>query len=389
MSSPETYRIDSPAGLGRQARIMERAIPNSVSVWPLMTAIVLLACCAGGRAWAAEAAPADWRIAQIDLDFRYDPKDPTVLDNKVDELIAGLKKDGMNAVFLQAFHDGGGDGKIKSVYFATTHAPVEAEVFDQAARRFQAAGFKVFAWMPTLSAQWLSRGDPGNLVQATKPEHLAWYNRATPFSRKTLDQLDGLFADLAQNTSIDGVLFQDDLFLNDFEDFSEAAKEVYQMRFGRPLTPDVRNNQADMTTWMELKTDALDALTSELVQVVRERRPEALFFRNIYSVLILQPESEEWFAQNFAKFLDLYDGVVVMAYPYLEDDVSDADAWVESLSKAARGLAGGKRSKVIMKFQTVNWKTNEVVSPEALAHWEALATENGLPSWALYPYPLP
>ncbi|MEY4934139.1 MAG: putative glycosyl hydrolase family 13, partial [Bacteroidota bacterium] len=45
----------------------------------------------------------------------------------------------------------------------------------------------------------------------------------------------------------------------------------------------------------------LFALSEHLKKAVRYYRPEARFSRNLYSDTLLDPRSEEWYAQNYQK----------------------------------------------------------------------------------------
>ncbi len=383
--------VYAPAKSTRAARRPWARIGGMPLALLLCAALVGAAAGAAGAATPPSSAAAATQTrglaaAQIDLDFAYDSHDPKVLDRRVDGLIARFRCERINAVFLQAFCDEDGDGETKGVYFATTHAPIKANVFNQAARRFKKAGFVVYAWMPTLSGQWLTKDDPGNLVRAFDPEELGWYNRATPFSRKTKLRLRALFADLARRNAIDGVLFQDDLYLNDFEDFSEAGKAAYLAKFHKPLAPSILKDQDDLDRWTDVKTATLNEITVDLMRAVRTYKPKARFYRNCYASIVLDPWSEEWFAQNFESYLRLYDGAVVMAYPYLEG-ARNPDAWVTSLVKKAKQRSLGRQGRVVFKFQTLDWKTEKKVSAASLKRWRAAAQRAGFVHYGLYPYP--
>ena len=72
------------------------------------------------------------------------------------------------------------------------------------------------------------------------------------------------------------------------------------------------NNDADLRNkWTKLKTKTLNDFTLELINVAKEYKGEIQTARNIYPTLITEPESEEWFAQNYNDFLSIYDYVVL------------------------------------------------------------------------------
>ena len=92
--------------------------------------------------------------------------------------------------------------------FLFSVAPVKADVFDHVTRRLQGRGFQVFAWLPTLSGQWLTREHPEDVVAAYEIKGKGWYRRATPFSQRVQEQLRTMIRELALRTPIDGILFQ-------------------------------------------------------------------------------------------------------------------------------------------------------------------------------------
>lgn len=313
------------------------------------------------------------KAAQLDLDMIYDAKDAAQMEENLNKAIERLLVSGINTVYLQAFSDDDGSGDVKSVYFHTEAAPVKADLFSHAVARLQEEGnFAVYAWMPTLAAQWLTADRVEDAVVAYNEENRGWYHRATPFSPQVEQRLEELFADLAAYSNIDGVLFQDDLYLNDFEDFSPAARQAFKQATGRELTAEILKEPGMMKRWTQMKTDALTNLTMKLAAVVRKYRPDAAIARNIYPTLITEPESEEWFAQNYNQYLQVYDYTVIMAYPYLEKEYEAPVAWLEKL--AAMALQDKNNAqKTVFKLQTYDWNKNRWLSARELKqHTEAL-----------------
>lgn len=51
----------------------------------------------------------------------------------------------------------------------------------------------------------------------------SWYERLTPFSEDVQNKVSILYEDIAINAQIKGILFQDDAYLNDFEDMHHLA----------------------------------------------------------------------------------------------------------------------------------------------------------------------
>ena len=330
----------------------------------------------------------DWRqrplrMAQVDLDQIYD-KDVRQMEENLRQLIERLTASDANCVALQAFADPKGDGVLEKVYFATKHAPVEADVFNHVAGRLSGAGFRVFAWFPTLGGQWLLTGHSEEAVKASEAEKAGWYQRATPFSSRVREHIRALANDLAAQNRIDGILLQDDLYLNDFEDFSPAAQAAYQREFGRALTPDVRKDAARMAEWSSWKTRELEAVANEVIAEVRKHRPEALSLRNIYAEPVLNPASEEWFGQNYAHYLQQYDVTVLMAYPFMEKQGKDPEGWLRKLTAAALQQPKSE-SKVLFKLQTYDWAGKRWLSRQEQLKQVAALRAGGARHMGYYP----
>ncbi|MDU4959569.1 MAG: poly-beta-1,6-N-acetyl-D-glucosamine N-deacetylase PgaB [Sporomusaceae bacterium] len=322
------------------------------------------------------------RAAQIDIDPIYD-EDPRQLALNIKLAIERLQQAGANTVFLQAFSDNG-SGNIDSVYFATEAAPVKAAVFDHIAAKMQEQGFSVFAWVPTLSGQWLSERYPAARVAACDSNAAGWYNRASPFSEEVAASLESLFSDLAAYSHINGILFQDDLYLNDYEDFSPAAQAAFQREFNRPLTPEALTDDQLRPRWTALKTRALDDLTGRLLAASRRYRPQLVSARNIYALSVANPASEEWFAQNYQNYLRLYDFTVIMAYPYLEKQNRQAGSWLAALADAALREPEAAR-KTVFKLQTYDWTDGRWLETREVRRWENILRRKGVQHFAYYP----
>ncbi|MDA4189243.1 poly-beta-1,6-N-acetyl-D-glucosamine N-deacetylase, partial [Escherichia coli] len=66
--------------------------------------------------------------------------------------------------------------------------------------------------------------------------------------------------------------------------------------------------------WTRFKSRALTDFTLELSARVKAiRGPHVKTARNIFALPVTQPESEAWFAQNYADFLKSYDWTAIMA----------------------------------------------------------------------------
>jgi biofilm PGA synthesis lipoprotein PgaB len=336
------------------------------------------------------------RIMQMDLDAVYDA-DPQQLERNIDVLTGRVQRAGADTVFLQAFNDSQGNGNTESVYFHTSSAPVKGDIFSHVVTRLKNAGrYRVYAWMPTMSAQWISNGYKGQaaeIIQGYKKDSTGWYHRATPFDPQTGRYLESSYADLALYNPIDGILFQDDMYMNDFEDFSSAGKAAYQQRFGRTLTPELIKDNASpaFNEWTDWKTTAITDLSKQLADTVHYYRPQAKMARNIYAMVVIDKGSQDWFSENYRQYLDTYDYVVAMAYPYMENqDFGSNDAkaaqWVHDFShKAFIGLTPREQDKVVFKLQAYDWAHKRKIPAAALQEQTQVLYQQGAKNVAFYP----
>ncbi len=305
------------------------------------------------------------RAMQVDLDLVYDP-DMDRMDMNLGKLIDRLAAMYVNTVFLQAFADPEGTGNIKSVYFHNSILPVRADFFSHAVHQMAIRKMMVYAWMPTLSIE-LPNSElneklkvreirEGEVIQSA-----SWYRRLTPFSKETSGLVRKLYEDLASHSQIHGLLFQDDAYLTDYEDFHPAALNKYAERFGSDvISEDLDKDSGLAKKWAQYKTEALIDFTNILKQGVRKYRPAALFARNLYGVVIENPEAESWLAQDYGLFLKNYDQVVVMAYPQMEE-VERPSEWLKNLVGRAKAMPQGLE-KTVFKIQTYNWKKEEWIN---------------------------
>jgi biofilm PGA synthesis lipoprotein PgaB len=305
------------------------------------------------------------RVMHVDLDFVYDP-DPAQQTQNVNRLIQRVYDMKISHVFLQAFADPQGDGRIKSLYFPNRRLPVRADLFNFVAWQLQTrAGVKVFAWMPVLSFDLdpslprVQRRDrqTGQLREATEP-----YIRLSPWDPQVRQQVTDIYEDLARYASFNGILFHDDAVLTDVDD---AGQDTTRQ-----------------------KSQTLIGFTHALSQAVKNiRGPQIKTARNMFALPILQPESEAWFAQNLDDFLAEYDWTVPMAMPLMESVPADgSDAWLTRLVNAVAARPGAL-DKTIFELQARDWeqKPQRAVADSQLAQWMRVLQLNGVKNYGYYP----
>ncbi|GAA4500662.1 poly-beta-1,6-N-acetyl-D-glucosamine N-deacetylase PgaB [Gluconacetobacter tumulicola] len=330
------------------------------------------------------------RMVQVDLDYVYD-SDPKQMSRNVDLLIQRVADLHANYVFLQAFADPAGDGNIKSVYFPNRWLPVRADLFNRVAWQLQTrGGARVYAWMPVLAF------DAPDL-----PHVLAWnphtgqgeinplqYRRLSFFNEDVRKRIIGLYEDLAGQAVFSGILFHDDALLSDFEDASPDALKAYESQGLPPSIGEIRGNPAYMRLWTRFKSQALTGFTMTLLQHVRAiRGPQVESARNIYAEPVLQPDSEEWYAQNLKDFLGTYDWTVPMAMPLMEEVPAGKDlSWLTGLVETIRSNKDGL-AHAIIELQTEDWRRHPAkpVADGTLVEWMKRLQGLGAGNYGYYP----
>jgi biofilm PGA synthesis lipoprotein PgaB len=310
------------------------------------------------------------RAVQIDMDLVYDPSSYEKTDKKLGKLIDRLVDMKVNTVFLQAFADPDGTGNIKSVYFANRVLPVKADIFSHAVHQMIIRDMMVYAWMPTLSivlpdkkfneSLRVSELNEGNV----RPSR-SWYKRLTPFSTIVRNLVRMIYEDLAAHSQIHGILFQDDAYLTDTEDYHPLAVSVYKDAFGEDILPDnLKRNPQHAMNWARLKTKTLINFTKEMMEGVRKYRPEAKFARNLYAPVLTNPKSEMWFAQNYQLSLQEYDQVVIMVYPQMEE-IKHPLVWLREMVNKAKKYPEWLK-KTVFKLQAYNWRRDTWIKDRIL-----------------------
>ncbi|PMR78659.1 poly-beta-1,6-N-acetyl-D-glucosamine N-deacetylase PgaB [Halomonas urumqiensis] len=336
----------------------------------------------GGKIWD----PANERVIHVDLDYVYDP-DPGQQASNLDALLDKVKSQQITTVYLQAFADPDGNGVAESLYFPNEHLPVRADLFNRVAWQLKKrAGVSVYAWMPVMA---FDLGDGHRYVSDANlgepnPDH---YRRLSPFVEGNREIIAEIYRDLGYYAKFDGLIFHDDAFLGDFEDASPAALSWYQEQWGLPGSiAAIREQDALMARWTRLKTRFLIDFTHQLTAEVSRFRmydTTALYTaRNVYAPVVLNRQSEQWFAQELEAFADAYDYTAVMAMPYMEE-AENADAWLKNLAEVAIGRVDA--DSLIFELQAQDWRDQTPVPSETLARWMRIIRQAGINQYGYYP----
>ena len=298
------------------------------------------------------------RVAQIDLDYVYDP-DPVQQNRNLGLMLDRIKALEISHVFLQAFADDDADGGADALYFPNRHLPMRADLFDHAAWQLKTrANVAVYAWLPMLSfvgdafdPEWrvLEHRDDGTVAPDPYSEP-----RLSPFSPVVRERIAEIYEDLATKAYFDGILFHDDGRLSDLEDFSGVSLAFYEAELGTEITPTVLQDDAGLKQrWVYLKERTLLDFSSELLARVRKFHPHAKSARNIFASALLDDEGSDYLAQDFDSFLHAYDFVALMAMPAMEG-AKDHEEFYEKLVAAVRRREEGLE-RTIFELQTIDW----------------------------------
>ncbi|PWC16115.1 poly-beta-1,6-N-acetyl-D-glucosamine N-deacetylase PgaB [Brenneria corticis] len=332
------------------------------------------------------------RVAHIDLDYVYDP-DPAQQKRNLDSLVQRVADMGINTVFLQAFSDAQGDGNVQSLYFPNRWLPVRADLFNHVSWQLSTrANVKVYAWMPVLAfdfgADSPARVEKIDLTSGRLRVDARQYKRLSPWNAEARQRIIDIYEDLASHAAFAGILFHDDALLADDEDAGPDALRAYQAAGFPDSIAAIRQDPQLFSRWTRFKSLALIDFTQTLASHVRAiRGPQIKTARNIYALPILQPESEEWFAQNLDDFLAAYDWTAPMAMPLMENvPLKESDAWLEKLVHTVAQRPGAL-DKTVFELQAVDWRTPDErwLSAEQLAEWMKCLQLNGAQSYGYYP----
>ena len=300
------------------------------------------------------------RVAHVDMDYIYDDDEEQTKRN-LNMLLERIKASGANTVYLQAFSDPDGDGNADKLYFPNRHLPVRRDLFNHVALQLRSkAGVKVYAWLPMMAykadvpLKWYVKEWRDGEPQMSR--HV--YTRLSPFNPEARQFVGEIFEDLAKHCDFNGVLFHDDGILSDFEDVSPLAMEYTAKVWGLPADFKVIHASPELRLrWAQYKTELMGQFTDYLTDRVRYYRPYIKTARNFYSLPLLSPYSEEWYAQSFPVFMKHYDYVAVEAMPFMEE-AADPKKWLTDLVQKTAAYPGGL-DKMVFELQAVDWKNQK------------------------------
>ncbi|PCH85381.1 MAG: poly-beta-1,6-N-acetyl-D-glucosamine N-deacetylase PgaB [Piscirickettsiaceae bacterium] len=325
------------------------------------------------------------RVAHVDLDYLYDA-DAKQQNLNLDKLLDRIKLMQINTVYLQAFADPDGDGNADALYFPNRHLPVRQDLFNRVAWQLKTRSkVNVYAWLPVLS--FVKPGTENlrvqRLINNTVSTVDTEYLRLSPFNETARDLIEDIYEDLGMHANFAGIIFHDDAYLNDYEDFSPSA-----LRYAAAVLKQDSLSHQDLLgpfkqQWKTLKTQELTNFTLRLANRVKWYRPNIKTARNIYSNVLINPDSEEWFNQNYQNMLQSYDYTAIMAMPYMEKANNPAHWLLELTKKAA--VHDPKFKKTVFELQSVDWTTQQPIPNETLTQHIRLLLQQGVQNIGYYP----
>jgi len=326
------------------------------------------------------------RVAHVDLDYLYDP-DPIQTERNLDQAVKRIKEMHIDTVYLQAYADPDGDGNADALYFSNRHLPMQADLFNRVAWQFKRiSGVRVYAWMPILAYQnhlpeaWYIK--EWRAGKAQKSSHI--YTRLSPFVPEARQYITEVYEDLAKNCNFDGLLFHDDGIMSDFEDAAPASLQFGHEVWGISAQFEQLNATPETRmTWAKHKTELINQFTDELANRVRFYRPGLKTARNFYTLPLLNPSSEEWFAQSFASFLKHYDYVAIEAMPFMEE-AKEPLLWLKEVVAAVKKYPQGL-DKTVFELQSVDWRSQQALPMSVFLEQLAVIEKSGAKHIGYYP----
>jgi hypothetical protein len=334
---------------------------------------------------------------------------------EVEGCIMGLSDAGVNTVIVRCFQNKGdslyGFARPRcqvGVYFDTEHAPVVDPLLEKIVAIGHRHGLRVFAWMETRKMP-LGLPDPEdskalryNFERRTMEPISMW----SIFDGRVAERLVGLYRDVVR-TGVDGVLFQDDLIMYQYEDFSPRAVTVFEQEVGEVLSPRalyrtvfknssgrwcVREYSDTFWTWSRWKNQKLLELARRLIRSARGVNPRLQFALNFMYESVTHPKKAmAWLSQNIEESkrfpIDFY---AIMAYHrQIKKELCLSEEVVyEKIATMTANLLKriDEPHKILMKIQIWDWDTRKHIPSYEVDEVLRRINSQGRVSLAFVPY---
>jgi biofilm PGA synthesis lipoprotein PgaB len=256
-------------------------------------------------------------------------------------MLERVAESGVNTVFLRAYADPDDDGTAEAVYFPNRVLPVRQDLLNHAVSLLQFRGISVYVTMPALSIKPPTTGnDDRRYINEYRWGRIQVSSlasrRLSPFHPDTTTTLTKLYEDLAAAVDFEGVLFENDAFMTEDEDFSISAAKVYRDTLNLYERNPEHLDEDQIQAITALKVKYLESLLAELRASVKRYRPSARLAREIHAAAVINERADVWLAQNFKSALDSHDAVLIPVSPEAYSAV-DPMVWLNELTVAAIG----------------------------------------------------
>lgn len=267
------------------------------------------------------------KAMHVDIDDIYDP-DPVQQNRNLGLLLDRIVAMGVNTVYLKAFSESDENGVANAAYFPNRHLPMRADLFNRVAWqiRTRTQVKRLYAWMPLFAFKLPKEEAAAGDVVITLPNKANQEDmsspRLSPFSPRARQAIREIYQDLARYSTFEGLLFQDDAALSDYEDVSPWALRTYK-KWGLPASlADIHKDDNLLGRWTILKINQLDNFAMELAGVVRREQPDLKTARALSASVAMNSHSEVRYSQSLDYSLAHYDFTAIMAMSTMENAAS-------------------------------------------------------------------
>jgi uncharacterized lipoprotein YddW (UPF0748 family) len=285
-------------------------------------------------------------------------------DNEIRSMIREMNQAGANTIAIHVHEQGLMFFNDRATGLPTQN--IMPVIIDEARRN----NLKVFAWTDTLNFPELIETHPEwEFVTCYRhgeyhyPSPCGWHSRLSPFSPGIDSFIEEYYRGLA-SLDIDGIQFQDDLFLAEGEDISDAAQEAYLDHYGTWFNP---ANPGDWEKMNDLKTRRLVEIVRIAIQSAREVNPDILFVFDI----LPEPSTtrmKQWWGIDIDSLKDAgVDYFGIMSYHrqvMKEQDLSLGES-MDYLNRAFDSISSQVgRERTIYRIWTTTFDQSHVPLPE-------------------------
>lgn len=322
------------------------------------------------------------RIMHIDIDYIYD-KDKKQQQENIRTLIERIQQIRANTIFLQAFADPDANGSTDRVYFKNRHIPLRENLFPVLVKQIRSKTQvkHIYAWLPLMAWEFPKSYHIPYVLHSEGGKQ--GYIRVSPFDQQNLKYVSEIYLDFMKSNSVDGVLYHDDITLNDYEDISAPARKIYQSWGFNSEQISKLQNFPKKAPLAQHKTAYLDQFAEGISKILKQQQPNILTARNMYAPVVLNPVSENWFSQSMPSTYKYYDYNAIMAMPYMEEADDHQQFYLDLIQQSKK--YDPELSRTIFELQAVNWRNNQKISTQELTETIKFLEKHGVKHIGYYP----